>query len=170
MLTSDNIGVSMEDKKLLQDLKRHRPKLRRGKSDLYRWLEENLQRLTGEGYGTPDGPEWQELTDRLNRIGKVNKDGQPLGLWGVISIFKRVKRDVEARQREARTGTPTPKQQTRMPKGWTPPVASKAASVATRSSPFAPTAVSTGSGGSGDMTPEELRAGVAAVIAKRSGR
>ena len=160
----------MEDKKLLQDLKRHRPKLRRGKSDLYRWLEENLQRLTAEGYGTPDGPEWQELTDRLNRIGKVNKDGQPLGNWGLISIFKRVKRDVEARQREARTGSAIPKQQTRMAKGWTPPVVAKAAPAATQSSPFAPTTSSTDLGTSDQYSPERLKAGFLETVAKRSGR
>lgn len=160
----------MDDNKLAQDLKRHRPQLHRGKSDLYRFIERNLKRLTDEGYGVPDGASWQDLTDRLNRIGLTNKNGEPLRRKGVISMFTRVKRNTEARQRERLTGLSAPKLPNRSAQGWSPPFAQKATPVSARSSPFAPTAVSPGSDASGDMTPEELRAGVAEVIAKRSGR
>lgn len=163
-------GAVMDDNKLAQDLKRHRPQLHRGKSDLYRFIERNLKRLTDEGYGVPDGASWQDLTDRLNRIGLKNKKGEPLRRKGVISMFLRVKQNAEARQRERLTGLSASKQPNRLAAGWSPSVAPKRAPVTTRSSPFAPTAVSPGSGASGDMTPEELRAGVAEVIAKRSGR
>ena len=160
----------MDDNKLAQDLKRHRPRLHRGKSDLYRFMERNLKRLTEEGYGVPDGASWQELTDRLNRIGLKNKRGEPLGRKGVISMFTRVKQNAEAKHRERLTGRPASKQQNQVAQGWTPPVVTKAAPASTRSSPFAPTAVSTGDGAFGNISPEELRAGLAEVIAKRSGR
>ncbi|WP_145144352.1 hypothetical protein [Roseomonas gilardii] len=164
----------MPDKKLALDLKRNKPPGSRGRSDLYRYILDNWAELQAYGYGLEDGPTWQELTDRLSRLGQVNCKGRPLRRLQVRAVFLRVQAQVQAAETKRRTGLTT-KTQPRAPANWQPPVA--AAPPATlpvreknHQAPFAPSLPSTGSTDRSRMTPEERLADVRRVIDKRSGR
>jgi hypothetical protein len=160
----------MEDKKLARDLRKNKPTSYRKRSDLYRYIRANIRLLTEAGYGTPDGPNWQELTDRLNRAGQVNKHNQPLRLRGVVSIFNRVTRDLLAEERAQRTGTPTKMQPARAPRGWTPPLVGKPNTAAAKPAPFAPTGITQEKASPASTTPDDMLADLWSQFDKRSGR
>ena len=167
----------MEDKKLAHDLEKNRPPPHRGHSDLYRYIRANMRLLTAVGFGTPTGPSWQELTDRLNRAGQVNKHQQPLRLRGVVSVFNRVQRDIRAdelavleAERIQRTGMPNRLQPARAPRGWKPPVVAAPAIDRTEPAPFAPTPNNQEAAKPADDGPRDMLAELWSDIDKRSGR
>jgi hypothetical protein len=116
----------MVDKSFLRDLKRNKPPGSRGRSNLYRYILEHWDGIQACGYGTDDGPTWQELTDRLAHHGQVNARGAPLQRLKVREVFLRVQADVMAAQAQRRIGIAAPKKPSRMPAGWQPPVAQAA--------------------------------------------
>lgn len=173
----------MVDKSFLRDLKRNKPIGSRGRSNLYRYILEHWDGIQAYGYGTDEGPTWQELTDRLARHGQVNARGAPLQRLKVREVFLRVQADLLAAQAQRRTGIAAPKKPTRMPVGWQPPVAQAEPTQAPVGSPshqtrpaqnepapFAPTAPSTGSADPSRMTPAERLEDLRRVIDRRSGR
>lgn len=167
----------MEDKKLARDLQKNRPAPHRGRSDLYRYIRANMRLLREVGFGTPTGPSWQELTDRLNRAGQVNKHQQPLQLRGVVSVFNRVQRDIRAEElaaleaeRVQRTGMPNRQQAARAPKGWKPPIIATPATDQTEPAPFAPTPNNQEAAKPAGAGPRDMLAELWSDIDKRSGR
>ena len=164
----------MIDKELARDLKRNKPVGSRGRSNLYRYILDNWSQLRAAGYGTADGPTWQELTGRLARRGQVNARGGLLKKRKVAELFLRVQAEVLAKEMQRRTGVAAKPQVARAQADWRPPVVERAptpnASPASPLSPFAPAASSTASADPSHMTPEERKADLRRVINERSGR
>ena len=161
----------MVDKRFVGDLRRNKPPGSRGRSNLYRFILEHWAELRDAGYGQSAGPTWQELTDRLTRHGQLNARGGPLQRLKVREMFLRVQTEVEARDVRRLTGIGGP-QRLKAPSGSTPPSTGSSGIVRKADIPFAPVPDKPGGDQSRSTrpTPEELRAGLAEVIAKRSGR
>lgn len=155
----------------------------KGRSPVYKFVRKNFAKLRKRKAGMNDGPSWARLAEWLAMQGQTNSRGEPLSWDAVRKVFTRVSRDIEAEERQRRTGIAAPKKPSRMPAGWQPPLAQAAptqASMVTQShqtrpaqnepAPFAPTAPSTGSADPSRMTPAERLADLRRVIDRRSGR
>lgn len=160
----------MADKNFIRDLLARKPKVAKGRSDLYRFLLDNWRELWAAGYGQDGGPSWQELTDRLSRHGQTNARGGELQRLRVREVFRRVQAEVSAQDTKRLTGIVAPVVRQALPRGWSPPVSSKTPVDQNKAIPFAPALATADSRASDDISPEELMAGIRSVIAKRSGR
>ena len=93
----------------------------RGRLATYEYVRNNLDVLVARGFGTPDGPPWQELADYLTRKRQTNRYGKPMSRASARDIFERAKKDAEVAALEARTGFPIRKRQpSQTPSNWAP--------------------------------------------------
>ena len=142
-----------------------------GHTDLYRWLKARYADLNPLLVRCRPG--WAALAQVIDREGVKGPRGQTLSDDAVRRVWKRLCRDVEAEDRQRRTGTPAKKVANRAGPGWRPPVVGQALATPpfqTTDDPFAPSPATARACASDEFSPERLRAGLAEVLAKRSGR
>lgn len=93
----------MAEKIPKREIARLRKRRHRGRTDLYRYLRENLPDLLAQGFGTNAGPSWDDLVLTLTRAGHTNRWGGPVTVEGVRKVFAGVKEDLAREQAEAAT-------------------------------------------------------------------
>lgn len=141
-------------------------------TDVYRWLKAHHTELSP--LLMQCRPSWAVVAASIAGEGVKGPQGQTPSADAVRRIWHRLCRDLAESERQRRTGMAGKKTSGHGPIGWRPPVVERPApsgsSPPRQVSPFAPAATSSGSDASDDISPEQLRAGLAEVIAKRSGR
>ena len=80
-----------------RDLKRLDSVMHRGRSDLYRYLHASYPDLIAKGFGTADGPSWNELVTTARRAGIKGRLGNPPTVSSIRSVFANVARDHAAK-------------------------------------------------------------------------
>lgn len=154
-------------------MKRHGEDRHKRSSTLYKYLAFNMEGLRAQGYGTRNGPAWSKLVALAIKDGFTRVDGEPLSVDVVRKVFARADATLAAEERQRRTGTPAKKVANRSGPGWRPPVVGQAPATPpfqTTDDPFAPSPPTARASASDEFSPERLRAGLAEVLAKRSGR
>ena len=132
-----------------------------------------MEGLRAQGYGTHNGPAWSKLVTLAIKHGFTRVDGEPLSVDVVRKVFARANATLAAEERQRRTGTPAKKVANRAGPGWRPPTVGQTSgtgSLPTTDDPFAPRPATARASASDEFSPERLRAGLAEVLAKRSGR
>lgn len=144
----------------------------KGRGQIYRWLRKEYRHLVAAFQETEAG--WAVVVEDMIRDGVVGSRGEPPNAKSAARVWARVCRDIAESERQRRTGATGKRGPSHAPAGWRPPVVERppaaGLSAAKEASPFARAPDRHGGGASDDITPEQLRAGLAEVIAKRSGR
>jgi hypothetical protein len=130
------------------------------RSDVYRYLAKNYQRLVRQKVGTTDGPSWDETAAVMSRRGYLGARGSPLNGNAVRRVFRRVEEDM--RRREAEGASQRAKaHRSRQRDDWEPPLARTERPVGRRAPPPPPPKAS--SEGTYDHLPEDVKAQLKAV-------
>jgi hypothetical protein len=104
------------------DLRRLEDRGHRRKSDAYRYLSKNYQRLLSRKVGTPEGPSWNEVASVMTKRGLVGIRGDPLNGHAVRRVFRRLEHDREKARSKA-TEVSKALQPMRQRPDWEPPLA-----------------------------------------------
>ena len=78
----------------------------KGRFPLYKFILKNFAKLKERKAGAHSGPSWAKLAEWLAMQGQTNSHGEPLSGDAVRKVFTRVSRDIEAEERQRRTGVP----------------------------------------------------------------
>ncbi len=154
-----------------RELKRMKEGSVRGRSATYRYIRDNFERFVEIGVGAQDGPSWEAFAALLAREKQKNTRGEQITRDTARRVFERVKRDLQEKAIEQRTGVPQRKRQpSQLPANWQPaPAGVQHAPTATRAggsltpSTQRPVEVR-------KRTPEERLAAIRAELDARSGR
>jgi hypothetical protein len=130
------------------------------RSDVYRYLAKNYQRLVRQKVGTTDGPSWDETAAVMSRRGYLGARGCPLNGNAVRRVFRRVEEDI--RRREAEGARQRAKShRSRQREDWEPPLARTERPAGRRAPP--PPPPKPPSEGAYDHLPEDVKAQLTAV-------
>ena len=154
-----------------RELRRTKEEGYRGHSDSYRYIRTNLDRFTGIGVGTKDGPSWEVFAAMLAREGQKNAQGGPLSWDSARRIFERASKDAEAKKAETQAVALHPRSHpSRLPATWRPQEAPPPPATAPRPLLAQPSSDGSGIINNDNCTPEEALAGLRRILAERSGR
>jgi hypothetical protein len=129
----------------------------RGRSDVYRYIRENLSAFQADGFGTSKGPSWDELAETVNREGYTNQRGERVSGDAIRKIFARAVRDACLEPPLA-----PPPTRSRQRSDWQPPLAHVVPPSTPRASP-PPTINPIPSREGDEHLPAEVRAKLAAI-------
>jgi hypothetical protein len=100
--------------------KRLRNRSHRGRSDVYRFIRENLSDLQADGFGTDKGPSWDDLAETINRQKITNQRGERVTWDAVRKVFARAVRDAALEPPPPEPAAP--QHRSRQRSDWQPPV------------------------------------------------